>query len=693
MHFATILSAAFAALLMSGCSELDELEVTTAPGYQPLGDQTTQAPKTTTSTTTAAPNSHEVMTKNGPIVGTVTPANMRKQQPIRQDVEVFYGIPFAEPPVGDLRFKAPREFLKTWDDPVNMTTKKSMCVQTTGKGDEDCLYLNVYRPANATESSKLPVMAWIYGGGYVAGNALGYDGTALAAEHNSIVVTMNYRLGPLGFWGSPASFKEEGTTGNWGQLDQQQALKWIQKNIAGFGGDKDRVMIFGESAGAFSVMWHLAAPGSAGLFHAAILESGTSHTGAFFQQPDDAYKYYDWLAQEVLGCKDGSDLQCLRAAEATKFTLPKGIRFDPEAAPDWASPIFPIMPVGPVVDGVALPDVPLEVVRAGKHNKVPTIAGVNHDEGTAFVLALKALVPNVPVIPTEKSVEDTIYYVLQDEAAVKEAMQLYPVDEYASVYGEENLGFELAAEMIRDVIFHCPTMALAEALSDQGGDSYVYGFEMNPLFPKMIANINTGDIPGMNFGNFTVNQIGTFHSAEIPFVFKSFSDKPVSKKNPDLFDLYMGHPPRRRGDAYHEVSDKFSCMWANMASGGSPLDGGAVCPADPDLVEWGEYMGSDENPLGQYLHIGKKTTEMRKIREDNQYPDSEFPNTEICKFWDAHPIVFHNLRSDLTATTSTAVQVLCTAESAAAKLVTPLGVTPATEEKDKCDDSEPQAAP
>ncbi|KAF4661741.1 hypothetical protein FOL46_005618 [Perkinsus olseni] len=277
---------------------------------------------------------------------------------------------------------------------------------------------------------------------------------------------MKYRLGPLGFWGSPASFEEEGTTGNWGQLDQQQALKWIQKNIAGFGGDKDRVMIFGESAGAFSVMWHLAAPGSAGLFHAAILESGTSHTGAFFQQPDDAYKYYDWLAQEVLGCKDGNDLQCLRDAEATKFTLPKGIRFDPEAAPDWASPIFPIMPVGPVIDGVALPDVPLEVVRAGKHNKVPTIAGVNHDEGTAFVLALKALVPNVPVIPTEKSVEDTIYYVLQDEAAVKEAMQLYPVDEYASVYGKENLGFELAAEMIRDVIFHCPTMALAEALSD-----------------------------------------------------------------------------------------------------------------------------------------------------------------------------------------------------------------------------------
>ncbi|KAF4758122.1 hypothetical protein FOZ63_032254 [Perkinsus olseni] len=236
------------------------------------------------------------------------------------------------------------------------------------------------------------------------------------------------------------------------------------------------------------------------------------------------------------------------------------------------------MPVGPVIDGVALPDVPLEVVRVGKHNKVPAIAGVNHDEGTAFVMALKALVPNVPVIPTEKSVEDTIYYVLQDEAAY--------------VYGEENLGFELAAEMVRDIIFHCPTMALAEALSDQGVDSYVYGFEMNPLFPKMIANINTGDIPGMNFGNFT-----------------SFSDKPVSKKNPDVFELYMGHPPRRRGDAYHKVSDKFSCMWANMASGGSPLDGGAVCPAEPDLAEWGEYMGSDENPLGQYLHIGKKTTD------------------------------------------------------------------------------------
>ncbi|EEQ98535.1 Acetylcholinesterase precursor, putative [Perkinsus marinus ATCC 50983] len=639
---------------MSGCSESEDSETVTT--VQPSGEETTQAPQSTSSPTSAIPNSGDVITQNGPIIGTVIYSDMEKQQPIRQDVEVFYGIPFAEPPVGDLRFKAPREFRETWEEPINMTTKKSMCVQSNGRGDEDCLYLNVYRPANVTQSSRLPVMAWIYGGGYVNGNSLSYDGTVLAAEHNSIVVTMNYRLGPLGFLGSSASFEEEGTTGNWGQLDQQQGLRWIQKNIAAFGGDEDRVMIFGESAGAFSVMWHLAAPGSAGLFHAAILESGTSHTGAFFQHTEDAYKYYDWLAQEVLGCKDGNDMECLRAADATKFTLPEGIRFDPAAAPEWASPIFPVMPVGPVIDGVALPDVPLEVVRAGKHNKVPTIAGVNHDEGTGFVLTLKALVPNVPLLPTEESVEDTIYYVLQDENAVQEAMGLYHPDNFALLYGEENLGFELASQMIRDAIFHCPTMALAKALSDQGGDSYVYGFDMNPLFPKRVGNINTGNIPGMSFGNFSVTQIGTFHSAEIPFVFKSFTDKPVSVKNPDMYDLYMGHPPRSRGDAYHNVSDQFSCMWANMAESASPVDGDAVCPAEPSLTRWGKYMESDESPLGQYLHIGKDSIEMRKIREDNQYPDSEFPSTEICAFWDTHPIVFHNLRSDLT-TTSTFVQV------------------------------------
>ncbi|KAF4652905.1 hypothetical protein FOL47_010804 [Perkinsus chesapeaki] len=635
MRFAAVSCAAVAAFFIAGCSE--EPSASTTPAAQPSGDQTTPSPITTTS----SPSSRQVMIQNGPIVGVTSYANMTKQQPIRQDVEVFYGIPFANPPVGDLRFKAPREFTDSWDDVEEMSTKKSMCVQSSGKGDEDCLYLNVYRPANATEADKLPVMAWIYGGGYVNGNALSYDGTALAAEHNSIVVTINYRLGPLGFFGSPASFEEEGTTGNWGQLDQQLALEWIQKNIAAFGGDKDRVMIF--------------APGSAGLFHSAILESGTSYTGIFFQQPEDAYKYYNWVSQELIGCADGNDLSCLRQADASKFALPNGIRFDPSAAPEWASPIFPAMPVGPIIDGVALPDVPLEVVRSGKHNNVSTIAGVNHDEGSGFVLMLKSLVPDVPAIPTEESVRSTIQYMLQDEEATEEAMKLYPPENFASVYGEDNIGFELAAVMIRDAIFHCPTMALAEALTKQGGSSYMYGFQMNPLFPKMVANINTGDIPGLNFGNFTVNQIGTFHSAEIPFVFKSFSDKAVSLKSPNMYDLYMGHPPRKPGDSYHVVSDKFSCMWANMASGASPVDGGATCPAKPDLTEWGQYLGNSENPLGQYLHIGTDV-EMRSIREDNQYPDAEFPNVEVCEFWNSHPIVFHNLRADLAATTTT-VQV------------------------------------
>ncbi|KAF4652904.1 hypothetical protein FOL47_010803 [Perkinsus chesapeaki] len=585
-------------------------------------------------------------------------ANLTYQQPIIQDVEIFYGIPFADPPVRDLRFRAPHEFSDTWSSPKLMDTKKSPCVNSGGKGDEDCLYLNVFRPANATANSSLPVMAWIFGGGLVNGDAAdsNYDGSALASQHNVIVVTMNYRLGTFGYFASDSSMGEEGTTGNWGQMDQQMALKWIQKNIGAFGGDKDRVLLFGESAGAFSVVWHIAAPSSAGLFHSAVLESSTSHTDIFFQQPDDAYRYYDWVAQELVGCKDANDMDCLRKADASKFTLPKDVRFNASIAPEWGSPIFPMMPVGPCIDGSILLDTPLNVVKAGKHNKVPTIVGVNRDEGTGFVAALSGVMPGIPKQPTLSDVRKILFYVLQNETAIDEALGQYALDNYDDVYGEVNQGFELASEMIRDAIFHCPSRAFAKALSEQGDDAYVYLFNMNPIFPKWIQEINTGDQPMFGFGNFTPEQMGTFHSAEIPFVFKRFEERSMSLLEINMYQAYMGHPPREPGDAFHGVSDKMSCMWANMAYSGKPVGGDAVCPPNPELPDWGTYMANSSNPLGQYLHLGR-SVEMMPVKKSVYYPVSEFVSSDKCDFWDAHDFVFHNLRADLESTTTTTATI------------------------------------
>ncbi|EER07696.1 Acetylcholinesterase 1 precursor, putative [Perkinsus marinus ATCC 50983] len=650
MRFFAELCAAVIALIFSGCSSSSTTTITPAP---PTTIPSSNDSASKTATTTSPLSKGEVAISNGPISGINIAKNTTKQQPIVQDVEVFYGIPFAKSPVGDLRFRAPQQFDEHWTTVKKMDTKQSQCPDKYGRGDEDCLYLNVWRPANATLGSKLPVMAWIFGGGFVDGNAASsdYDGSALASQHNVVVVTMNYRLGDLGYFASPASFNEEGTTGNWGQLDQQLALKWIQKNIEAFGGDKDRVLLFGESAGAFSVVWHIAAPSSAGLFHSAVLESSTSHTDIFFQQPQDAYRYYDWVAKELVGCKDANDMDCLRHVDASKFTLPKNVRFDPNQCPEWGSPIFPMMPVGPCIDGKILPDVPLNMVKKGDFNKVPTIVGTNRDEGTAFVAGLSGVVPGVPRQPDMDDVRTLLFYMLQSEEAVDEALAAYPVADYTTTYGTESQGFELASEMIRDAIFHCPSQELAQAISDNGGDAYMYLFNMDPIFPKWVDKINTGNRPMFGFGNFTPEQMGTFHSSEIPFVFKRFEDHGVTVKEPNMYEVYMGHPPRQPGDVYHQVSDKMSCMWASMAASGKPVGGDVVCPPQPHLPNWGTYMANSKNSLGQYLHLGRDV-QMEPLVKDNAYPHSEFASKDVCEFWNAQQFRFHDLRSDLTNTTT-----------------------------------------
>jgi para-nitrobenzyl esterase len=280
-------------------------------------------------------------------------------------VHAFLGIPYAAPPVGDLRWKPPVAAPK-WSGVRKATEFGAHCMQGKVFGDmnfrdaggsEDCLSLNVWVPAK-TSGAKLPVMIWIYGGGFVAGTTseARQDGTRLA-QQGVIVVSMNYRLGVFGFFVHPELAKESGrnAAGNYGLLDQVAALQWVHENIAAFGGDPGNVTIFGESAGSFSVSAQMASPLAKGLFQKAIGESGGAfHSGGLSFEPRSVREEKDVKAVSAkLGV---STLAELRAVPAQKmldaFAPPQSQGFD----------------FGPDVDGYFLPEPVPAIFAAGKQN-------------------------------------------------------------------------------------------------------------------------------------------------------------------------------------------------------------------------------------------------------------------------------------------------------------------------------------
>ncbi|EDL87211.1 rCG39017, partial [Rattus norvegicus] len=225
---------------------------------------------------------------------------------------------------------------------------------------EDCLYLNIYAPTHAHEGSNLPVMVWIHGGALTVGMASMYDGSMLAATEDVVVVTIQYRLGVLGFF----STGDEHARGNWGYLDQVAALRWVQQNIAHFGGNPNRVTIFGESAGGTSVSSHVVSPMSQGLFHGAIMESGVVVLPDLISRSSEmVYR----IVANLSGCAavDSETLmQCLRGkSEAEILDINK---------------VFKIIPA--VVDGEFLPKHPQELLASANFHRVPSIIGINNDE-------------------------------------------------------------------------------------------------------------------------------------------------------------------------------------------------------------------------------------------------------------------------------------------------------------------------
>jgi para-nitrobenzyl esterase len=430
-------------------------------------------------------------------------------------VQVFKGIPYAAPPVGDLRWRAPKPPVP-WSGVRDATQFAASCEQPRRKPgevipwtaeylsdppfSEDCLYLNVWTPS-LRHDAHLPVVVWLHGGGYVEGSGAVpvYDGTQLA-RRGIIVVSINYRLGLFGFLSTPALDAEHDGSGEFGMMDQVAALQWVRANISRFGGDPSRVTIEGQSAGAISVHHLLAAPSAKGLFARAIAESNSwSHTDLVPLAEADA------LGEKLVGLTGAQDLTALRAVPADQLIA---LQTDPRLGQDahfW-----------PVDNGIFIPPGTVE------RTDVPVLLGSNHDEASAFSPAWQ--------IATTAAYEQFLREHYQPDADRFAALYPAPADADVPTAVKRLLADSSTAGVI----------AWWQARGERAAPAYGYRFahpEPGPLAARF----------------------GTFHSAEIPYVFGTMT---------------VGNRPFTAKD--HAISHVVQSYWVNFIRTGSPDGAGLM---------------------------------------------------------------------------------------------------------------------
>ena len=392
-----------------------------------------------------------VRTDDGPVRGRSVPG-----------AAVFRGIRYAKPPVGRLRWRAPERPAR-WTRVMDAVAEHPSCPQkdygwnsaAAKTTSEDCLFLDVRTP-NLARKTKLPVFVWIHGGGNRAGASTGTVESRIT-EGGVVLVSIQYRLGALGFMSHPALSREAGgTPGNFGILDQQLALRWIQRNIARFGGDPARVTIAGESAGAQDVGLHMLSPGSRGLFAGAIAESGTAGFGVPPRSLAQSERLGTMIAAQA-GLPAGAGADRLRALPVEAIVAAQEAVDVPELGDDsfiWLQA---------VVDGRVLPDTPARLLAAGRTNRVPLIIGVNARELTLHGGRAAA----VATVRREFG------------ANAERALALYGLQPGGTPVDDPRLG-DVTLQLSNDLTFRCPAIAVSKALAARGVPVWQYQFDYNP---------------------------------------------------------------------------------------------------------------------------------------------------------------------------------------------------------------------
>ena len=456
----------------------------------------------------------------------------------KDGVTRFLGIPYARPPVGNLRWMPPQPAAK-WTAVRKADKFGPTCAQVTTLGpfagppnsNEDCLYLNVFTP---DVKAKLPVLVWIHGGGYFDGASNDYDATKLVTRGKLVVVTFNYRLNLFGFLAHPALDAEGHAFGNYGIMDMQAVLQWVKRNAAAFGGDPGNVTVGGQSAGAGASAANVFSPGAKGLFHRAIFQSG-GYT-PFVPKSIAEDKGAKFAA--AAGCtskneKGGDIAKCLRALPASRI----------EALAGTASETGPLV-TNPMVDGTVIPRQEIDLIRSGQFNKVPIMMGTTHDEGNFNAGILQYFKKDRAAL-TEADYRAYLQRTYGGNAGAGGSPPAYPkdtIDKVLAHYPVSKAGAQMAWDSAHSDMLACRGQYTAEALEPHT-PVYTYLFDdrtAQTYFPKM---------PGF--------QPLAYHTADIAYVFTGYHGGP--KGLPFTLDATQT-----------QLSDRLVDAWANFARTGNP---------------------------------------------------------------------------------------------------------------------------
>lgn len=461
---------------------------------------------------------------------------------VAADYRSFLGIPYAAPPVGELRWQSPRP-VAAWRGVRDATRPGPGCAQPAGmpmdrpSDAEDCLYLNVTTPRARSRRRPLPVVVWLHGGHFFLGQGDRWGGRTMAVEGDVIVVTVNYRLGPLGFLSDPGV----GGSGNFGLEDQQAALRWVRTNVAAFGGDPHNVTLGGQSAGATSVCAHLTAPRSAGLFHRAILQSNSCSTP--LRTRDEAAASVDALVAAV-GCDD--DAACLRVRSARDLVEAAG--YPGQSA--WEA--------GPIVDGAVLPVDPAAAIAAGRFHRVPVLIGATRDEYRAQVWGMERTgmlcAPDqaMPCALTARQYREQIEAAFGARAST--VVSRYPLADYGTPS-------EALSAAMTDFQYAWPILDTAAVFS-RYVPTYMYEFadQDAPFFTEAAP---------VSFPT------GAYHTAELPYLFAVDYVRPFTAAQRRLSEVMVGYwmafahkaDPHRRGLPWWPRFDSRSRYVQRLATG------------------------------------------------------------------------------------------------------------------------------